>query len=153
MFVVPLLSGAKRNDHPESGARQIELLLPIRDEQTEVRYSSTSHPCWRKLATAVKIRSTNRLPLSLCVPNDFRRHSTARLNGISALVLLDEKHQRGADRGGRPVPVFFTDSKLVECQHGVRLAWVLGNVYEFGIFLRPQVNGYIQNNSFLWETA
>ena len=35
------------------------------------------------------------------------------------------------------VPVLFTDSELIECQHGVRLAWVLDKVYEFGIFLRP----------------
>src|SRR5262249_54763996 len=81
-------SGERRIDHPVSGTRQIEPLSPSRDAQAEVKYSSASRPCWRRLVTTVKIRSTKRLPLLLCVPNDFRRHSTARRNGRSASLLV-----------------------------------------------------------------
>src|SRR5262249_21627822 len=56
--------------------------------QTVVRYPSTSSPCCRKVVTTVKMRSTNRLPLSLCVPNDFLRQITARRSGLSALLLV-----------------------------------------------------------------
>jgi hypothetical protein len=51
------------------------------------------------------------------------------------------------------VPGLFTNSELIECQHGGRLAWALGNVYEFGIlfiFLRPPGNGYDIAFPALW---
>src|SRR6476469_4030946 len=53
-----------------------------------VRYSNTSRPCCLKLIIAVSILSTNRLPLSLFVPNDFLRRSTARRSARSALLLV-----------------------------------------------------------------
>src|SRR5262245_22233356 len=75
-------------NYEELGSRKIGSLPPLRDAQAEVKYSSTSRPCCRRLVTTVKILSTNRLPLSLCVPNDFRRQSTARRKGRSALLLV-----------------------------------------------------------------
>lgn len=58
--------------------RLLQASSPSPAPQALVGYSSTSRPCWRKLVTAVNIRSTNRLPVALCVPKDFFRHNTAR---------------------------------------------------------------------------
>ncbi len=56
--------------------------------QTWHRYSNTLLPCCLSVVITVKIRSTNRLPDSLCVPNDFRRHKTARRNARSAWLFV-----------------------------------------------------------------
>lgn len=42
----------------------------------------------RKVVTTVNIRSTKRLPASLCVPNDVRRHITARRSARSARLFV-----------------------------------------------------------------
>ena len=78
--------------YEELGSRQQALGCPRAARHAAVRYSSTSLPWGRRLVIAVNIRSTNRLPLSLCVPNDFRLHITARRNGLSALLLVGSTH-------------------------------------------------------------
>jgi hypothetical protein len=47
---------------------------------------------------------------------------------LQKLILFEEKHDGDAASGGHLVPVVFTDSDLVERQHGVRLARLIGDV-------------------------
>jgi hypothetical protein len=45
-------------------------------------------PCCRQVATTLKVRSTNRLPLSLSVPPLIRRQITANRNARSAELFV-----------------------------------------------------------------
>ena len=70
-----------------SGTRAVEARCLIA-ARASPRQLFDHAPCCRNVVTAVRIRPANREPDAPCVPEDFRRHNTARLSGRSALLLV-----------------------------------------------------------------
>ncbi len=99
-----------------SGIKLSEAVWPMATLHAVVRNLNTSRPCWRRLSATVRIRSTNSLPVLLCVPKDFLRQRTARRSGRSAALLF------GAGPGTR-VKVQSEASKLSRFRQALSVFW------------------------------